>query len=133
MDEFDPISDFRSSITLLDVASNRFSFNDGYHTSHHLNPMRHWRDHPHHFLSSQQAYSSHQALTFYDIDYLFVTVRLLMKDYEYLAKRLVPMSKEQKLMGMQERVELLKRKTKAFSEEDIQRLFGKAATVEKKH
>lgn len=71
VDDEEPDSDFRSSITLIDVAvcaslpcpfqttftfpldltntrlqSNRFCYNDGYHTSHHLNPLRHWRDHP---------------------------------------------------------------------------------------
>lgn len=68
VDEVDPDSDFRSSITLIDVAvnlepwappceqllaissypscpsarSNRYYYNDGYQTSHHLNPRHHW-------------------------------------------------------------------------------------------
>ena len=32
VDEDAPDSDLRSSITVIDVPSNRLSFNDGYHT-----------------------------------------------------------------------------------------------------
>ena len=32
VDEDEPDSDLRSSITVIDVPSNRLSFNDGYHT-----------------------------------------------------------------------------------------------------
>ncbi|KAH7144097.1 hypothetical protein B0J13DRAFT_584931 [Dactylonectria estremocensis] len=34
VDHSEPDSDYRSSITLIDVPSNRHCFNDGYHTSH---------------------------------------------------------------------------------------------------
>jgi len=37
VDEEDPSSNLRSSITLF--KSNRYCFNDSYHTSHHLNPV----------------------------------------------------------------------------------------------
>jgi hypothetical protein len=84
VDNEEPDSDYRSSITLIDVAvscdpsvevtamslwtllivnqSNRYSFNDGYHTSHHLNPLRHWREHPNSFLKSRHVYASQNAL-----------------------------------------------------------------------
>ncbi|KAF1989391.1 fatty acid desaturase [Aulographum hederae CBS 113979] len=122
VDEVSPASDFRSSITLLDVASNRFCFNDGYHTSHHLNPRRHWREHPPAFLSQKEKYASEQALVFRNIDYIMITVRVLRKDYAYLAKCLVPMG-EQVGMSMREREELIRRKTRKFSEEEIRAKF----------
>lgn len=106
------------------MQSNRFCFNDGYHTSHHLNPRKHWRLHPSDFYSRRHEYSAQSALTFYDIDYLMITVRLLMRDYGYLADRLVPMGEEQSGMSKEETMKLLKRKTKRFTEDDIQRLFG---------
>lgn len=92
VDNEEPDSDYRSSITLIDVPvsllvymniplkitgwesdiaktltdrilqSNRYSFNDGYHTSHHLNPMRHWREHPNSFLKQRHVYASQNAL-----------------------------------------------------------------------
>ncbi|RAH79794.1 hypothetical protein BO86DRAFT_449429 [Aspergillus japonicus CBS 114.51] len=122
VDETDPNSDFRSSITLIDVASNRFCYNDGYHTSHHLNPRRHWRDHPVAFLRQHRRYAAEQALVFRNIDYIMITIRLLRKDYLHLAKCLVPMG-EQIGMTLEEKAEMLRRKTRRFSEEEIASKF----------
>lgn len=144
VDPDEPDSDFRSSITLIDVPvsnllggefsisakltgrvfpkSNRFCFNDGYHTSHHLNPMRHWRDHPISFLEQKDTYAKEGALVFHNIDFLMITVRLMMKDYDTLAKCLVPMGDQMKL-SMEGRVQLLRRLTRRFTEEDVRRTF----------
>ncbi|KAH7063424.1 phosphoinositide 3-kinase regulatory subunit 4 [Macrophomina phaseolina] len=124
VDEVDPDSDFRSSITLIDVASNRFCFNDGYHTSHHLNPLRHWRQHPVAFLKQKDQYAREHALTFKNIDYIMITVRLIMKDYQHLAKCLVPMG-DQIGMTLEEKAEMLRRKTRAFTEQEIAVKFWK--------
>ncbi|KAL9078149.1 MAG: hypothetical protein Q9157_002943 [Trypethelium eluteriae] len=128
VDEREPDSDFRSSITLMDVPSNRFCFNDGYHTAHHLNPRRHWRDQPIHFLQQKEAYRNGRALVFHNIDYLMMTVKLLQKDYEYLAKCLVPIG-EQTRMSQLEIVAMLRTKTKRFTEEDIARKFKPSTTA----
>ena len=56
-----------------------------------------------------------------------ITVRLLMRDYAYLADRLVPMGEEQLAMTKEEKMQLLKRKTKRFTEDDIAKLFGTKA------
>ncbi|MCJ1307549.1 hypothetical protein MMC25_001195 [Agyrium rufum] len=128
VDETKPDSDYRSSITLIDVASNRFCFNDGYHTSHHLNPRRHWRDHPVAFLQQKRTYARESALVFQNIDYLMITLRLMMKDYEHLAKCLVPMG-EQIGMSLTQIAEMLERKTRRFTEEEIGRKFKQAKSV----
>ncbi|GIZ44527.1 hypothetical protein CKM354_000772300 [Cercospora kikuchii] len=127
VDEIEPDSDFRSSITLIDVPSNRFCFNDGYHTAHHLNPRRHWRDQPLHFLQSKKAYAEGRALVFHNIDYLMLTYRLLTKDYAKLAECLVPIG-EQIGMSLQEIAAMLKTKTRAFTEEEIREKFGTASS-----
>ncbi|KAK4992413.1 hypothetical protein LTR50_001172 [Elasticomyces elasticus] len=124
VDEVEPDSDFRSSITLVDVASNRFCFNDGYHTAHHLNPRRHWRDQPLHFLQAKEQYRDGRALIFQNIDYIMMTVKLIQKDYMHLAGCLVPIG-EQVHMSKKEIAEMLRTKTKRFSEEDIAKKFGK--------
>ncbi|OJJ74556.1 hypothetical protein ASPBRDRAFT_120754 [Aspergillus brasiliensis CBS 101740] len=123
VDETDPNSDFRSSITLIDVASNRFCYNDGYHTSHHLNPRRHWRDHPVAFLRQKDRYAAEHALVFRNIDYIMITVRLMRKDYDHLARCLVPMG-DQINMTHAEIAAMLRRKTRRFSEEEIKRKFN---------
>ncbi|KAL9109659.1 MAG: hypothetical protein Q9227_005697 [Pyrenula ochraceoflavens] len=124
VDELEPDSDYRSSITLIDVPSNRFCFNDGYHTAHHLNPRRHWRDQPVSFLKGKLDYEKGRALVFRNIDYLEITFRLMRKDYSHLAKCFVPISEEQRKMTHLEIAEMLRTKTKRFSEADIKRLWG---------
>ncbi|RYP88818.1 hypothetical protein DL769_000232 [Monosporascus sp. CRB-8-3] len=121
VDEDEPDSDFRSSITLVDVASNRFCFNDGYHTSHHLNPLRHWRDHPVAFLQSRTDYAAQQALVFHDIDFIMITIRLLRKDYHHLARRMVPLGPVQAAMTLGERAAMLRRHARAFTEDEIRK------------
>ena len=122
IDEADPASDLRASITLIDVPSNRYCFNDGWHTSHHLHPRRHWRQHPAAFLRDKPAYREGRALVFQRIDYLMMTYRLLCKDYAYLAERIVPMG-EQIGMSREELADMLRTKTKRFTEEQIQEKF----------
>lgn len=103
--------------------SNRFCFNDGYHTAHHLNPRRHWRDQPIHFLQQKNAYRNGRALVFHKIDYLMLTIKLLQKDYSYLASCLVPIG-NQIGMTQQEIADMLRTKTRRFTEEDIACKFG---------
>lgn len=119
VDPDEPDSDYRSSITLIDVPSNRYSFNDGYHTSHHLNPLRHWREHPNSFLKSRHVYASQNALVFHNIDYIMITIKLIMKDYEHLAKCMVPIGEEQLAMTLEERAEHLKSRTRRFTAEEM--------------
>lgn len=149
VDRDEPDSDYRSSITLLDVPvsppfspphvsfqfrearlmqkqSNRHCFNDGYHTSHHLNPLRHWREHPVAFLKAKHTYAANGALVFHNIDYLMMTFSLLRKDYAHLAKCMVPIGERQIRMTMDERIAMLKRHTTPFTEEEIRAKFGKA-------
>jgi hypothetical protein len=103
--------------------SNRFCYNDGYHTSHHLNPLRHWREHPIAFLKQKETYARQQALVFHNIDYVMMTVKVLQKDYMHLAKCMVPIG-NQVDMTLDERAEMLRRKTRKFTEEEIKVKFG---------
>ncbi|KAF7719553.1 Uncharacterized protein PECH_005530 [Penicillium ucsense] len=113
VDPIDPDSDYRSSITLIDVPSNRYSFNDGYHTSHHLNPRRHWRDHPVAFVKGKDRYAEERALVFRNVDYIFITVHLLRKNYMHLAKCLIPIG-DQVQMTLEQRAEMLRSRTRKF-------------------
>jgi hypothetical protein len=65
---------------------------------------------------------------FHNIDYLMITLRLLMKDYEHLARCLVPIG-DQISMTMDERVAMLKRHTRRFTEEELAQIFPKAPSV----
>ena len=76
-------------------------------------------------MKAKKQYQDGRALVFHNIDYLELTYRLMQKDYDYIAKCLVPIG-EQRDMSHQERVEMLKTKTKRFSEEDIRNKFRNA-------
>jgi hypothetical protein len=52
-----------------------------------------------------------------------ITVKLLMKDYEHLAKCLVPIGEDQLAMTMEERVEHLKRRTRRFTDEEMKQKY----------
>jgi hypothetical protein len=53
-----------------------------------------------------------------------ITYHLMLKDYDYLAKCLVPIG-EQIKMSHGQRVEMLRTKTRRFTEDDIRRKFRK--------
>lgn len=59
---------------------------------------------------------------FTNIDYIMLTITLLRKDYMYLADRLVPIGNQ---IGMSkvEIANMLKTKTRAFTEADIKKRF----------
>jgi len=111
--------------SLLVHKSNRYCFNDGYHTSHHLNPRRHWSDHPLSFLKAKRQYESEGALVFRNIDYLMITYKLLQKDYNHLTNCLVPIG-NQIGRSHDELADMLRTKTRRFTEDDIQKKFRKA-------
>lgn len=139
VDPSDPSSDFRSSVTLIDVAvhcpahqnvcskltdclqSNRFCFNDGYHTSHHLHPRRHWREHPLALLRDQDRYADERALVFRNVDYMMLTVKLLQKDYLHLARCMVPIGWEQRKMSLEQRADMLRSRTRRLPDAYLKR------------
>lgn len=51
-----------------------------------------------------------------------ITVKVLMKDYEYLARRLVPVDNPRAL-SIEERVTLLKQHTRQFTDDEIRLKF----------
>jgi hypothetical protein len=53
-----------------------------------------------------------------------MTVKLMQKDYLYLAKCLVPIGETQMGMSLEERAEMLRSKTRKFSEEEIRVKYG---------
>jgi hypothetical protein len=99
-------------VLLTPIQSNRFCFNDGYHTSHHLHPRRHWREHPVALLRDQKRYADERALVFRNVDYLMLTLKLLQKDYMHLAKCMVPIGPEQRKMSLEQRADMLRGRTR---------------------
>ena len=57
---------------------------------------------------------------FHDIDYIMLTIKLLSKDYTYIAKRFVPISEEQTKMSVEDVEKVLKTKVRRFSKQEIE-------------
>lgn len=68
---------------------------------------------------------------FHNIDYLMITVKLLQKDYDHLARCLVPIGQEQIELSMEGRAEMLRGLTRRFTEEEIREKFPRAGQKQK--
>ena len=107
-----PPSHLLPTVAILTVLqSNRHRFNSGYQTSHLLEPGRHWREHPLAFLNTIRRYENENALVFRNIDFNGIIYRLVSKDYNYIAKCMLPIG-AQVHMSMDDRVELLRSRTR---------------------
>jgi hypothetical protein len=73
-------------------------------------------------VKTKDQYASQHALVFHNIDYIMITVRLMLKDYQTLAKCMVPIGSQISL-SLDERIALLKRYTRRFTEEEIRKKF----------
>eukprot|EP00842_Homolaphlyctis_polyrhiza_P004361 jgi/Hompol1/4926/HPOL_004030-RA len=106
----DPKNDYKTSITCLDSFYNKNCFNDGYHTSHHLNPLRRWDDHPKNFVDNADKYFGQTTVVFQGMDFHAVWVALMFKDYKTLANQFVQIGENK--MSHQQIVDFLKARTK---------------------
>lgn len=73
-------------------------------------------------MKQKHRYATEHALVFRNIDYIMVTLKLMQKDYMYLAKCLVPMG-EQIPLTLEERAEMLKTKTRRFTREEVEEKY----------
>ncbi len=89
IDEVSPANSYRNSITCINSTYNRRCFNDGYHIGHHLKATRHWTELPEEFLRNSATYAAENAIVFTDIDFFGVWLCLMLKRYNWLARRFV--------------------------------------------
>ncbi|KAL2914384.1 hypothetical protein HK105_206156 [Polyrhizophydium stewartii] len=117
----DPTNDYKTSITCLATFYNKNCFNDGYHTSHHLNPIRRWDEHPQNFVDHKEKYDAQTTVVFRDLDFHGVWVALMLKDYDTLAKSFVQVG--EKKMTHDELKQYLRARTKRLPAELIAKHF----------
>lgn len=79
------------------------------------------------FIEQQAKYAEEQALVFQDIDYLGITYRVLRKDYMHLTRCLVPLG-DQIGKSPKELSDMLRTKTRRFTENEIQTKFRRSIT-----
>ncbi|KAL5038324.1 hypothetical protein BDV3_006494 [Batrachochytrium dendrobatidis] len=117
----DPTNDYKSAITCLASFYNKNCFNDGYHTSHHLNPLRRWDDHPQNFVSTAEKYRKQTTVVFEGLDFHAVWVALMFKNYSTLANHFVQLANkgDPDYMTKEQIMVYLERRTKRLSKEQI--------------
>jgi hypothetical protein len=91
-----PENCYRNSITCINTGYNRRCFNDGYHIGHHIKATRHWTEMPEDFLRNVKTYAEEGAVVFEGIDFFGVWVCLMLKRYDWLARRYVTLGGEKK-------------------------------------
>ena len=125
VDPTNPENDFRSSISCVQTVYNAICFNDGYHTSHHLNSIRHWQDHPEHMVQNQQKYRDQKAIIFKNIDFHGIWCCLMIKDYETMARSFVQLTSEGEPghKSHDEIVAFLKSRTRRMTREEIKKAY----------
>ena len=109
VDEASPANNYRNSITCINSGYNRRCFNAGYHIGHHLKSTRHWTEMPGEFTRNVGTYAAENAIVFTGIDFFVVWVFLMLKRYDWLAQRMVPLGNSQP--SLEESVALLRRRT----------------------
>jgi fatty acid desaturase len=84
-----PENCYRNSISCINTGYNRRAFNDGYHIGHHLSATRHWTEMPSDLKRSLRQYIDERAIVFEGIDFFEVWLFLMLKRYDWLARRFV--------------------------------------------
>ncbi len=94
VDPASPQNSYTSSTICLAHRYNEDAFNDGYHTSHHLNPRRHWTEHPSRLVQELGTFAAQQPVVFRHIDFMGVWWLLMRRDYDTLAELFVHLGDE---------------------------------------
>ncbi|KAJ3190733.1 hypothetical protein HK101_008429 [Irineochytrium annulatum] len=133
LDRADPMGGgLKNSITCIETPYNLMCFNDGYHASHHLNAKRHWTEHPRELLRRRQEYHDANAIILKNCDYDLVFFYLLTKNYEQIARRWVHVGVRdgEREPTIEELVKVLKEKTRRFSRQELEAIYGKGGKKE---
>lgn len=109
-----PENPYVNSLTCINARYNRRCFNDGYHIGHHVKANRHWTDMPRDFNDNRARYAAEGAIVFEGIDFFIVSLHLLLRRYDYLARKMVdlgdtPMSHADKVALLRERTRPIRR------------------------
>ncbi|KAI9217597.1 hypothetical protein BC828DRAFT_351340 [Blastocladiella britannica] len=120
-----PDCDYVQSLTCIDNEYNALAFNDGYHTSHHLNPRRHWADHPGNLVACADDYAKHGTLVFRGIDFHITWFHLMTKNYKALATAYVHLDATAKRPSDDEIMRMLQGRVRRMSDDEIAAYYSK--------
>lgn len=89
---------YSSAITFqcINAMDNLYSFNDGYHVTHHINSRIHWTQHVHHFLTNLEQYVDSGVIVFDGIGPFDVGILTFTGQLDKLADHMVHFTKDKK-------------------------------------
>ncbi|ORZ36640.1 hypothetical protein BCR44DRAFT_131530 [Catenaria anguillulae PL171] len=128
VDRSRPDCDYVQSLTCINNPYNDLAFNDGYHTSHHLNPRRHWADHPGNLVACADDYAKHGTLVFTGIDFHVTWFYLMTKNYKALAQAYVHLDNDKPRPSDEEIMAMLKSRTKQMTQEEVDAYYSQTKT-----
>jgi fatty acid desaturase len=105
----DPGNNYKNSVNCINTSYNKKCWNDGYHIDHHNKPSLHWTLYPVHFQENIDEFAKHKAFVFDNLDFLWIWIALMRKDYKKLASHLVNINGTFK--SEEEAISLMKKRT----------------------
>lgn len=110
IDPKSPEDNHRLTYNLINTPYNQVTFNDGYHIIHHKYPALHWSEIPNKFLEQNELeiHAKEDALTFYQIDYFWMGVLVMVGNLKKLATHVVPISQQQAAYSIDDIVKIFK-------------------------
>jgi hypothetical protein len=110
IDPEDPVNSYKNSITCINCRYNRRAFNDGYHVDHHLKPRQHWTELPLDLQRDPSEFARQGSIVFVGIDFFIVWLMLMLKQWNFLAARVVSLDGRER--SREEIVAMLKLRTR---------------------
>lgn len=89
VDPTKPDSDYTLTYNCVAHADNQQTFNDGYHSIHHLNSRTHWSEMPQKFLDTIDKHGAENALVFRGIGFFEIGAACLTGNLGWLADHVV--------------------------------------------
>lgn len=117
IDASDPGNHYKNSITCVNTKYNHKCWNDGYHISHHVKQAMHWTEHPTYFMKTLDEYKKNNSIVFDGIHFLHVSIWLLRKRYDLLARHFVNL--DGRYANDEEIIAFLKERTKKIDFNDV--------------
>eukprot|EP00873_Tetraselmis_striata_P025334 jgi/Tetstr1/445598/TSEL_003404.t1 len=117
VDPTKPESDYTLTYNCVAHVDNQQTFNDGYHSIHHLNSRTHWSEMPKKFMETMDKHAAEDALVFKGIGFFEIGAACMLGKLGWLADHVVscsetPKARDELISLMKQRLVPVKRAPK---------------------